>query len=96
MFKTRISREELEGFFSNVVNTPAGDIHPQHPLCQAVEISEKGTKVRMPDKNTAAQTLARLNGWDAPTKLELSADNPLTAYLRELRAKAAEGTMVCR
>ena len=44
----------------------------------------------MPDKNIAAQALARMQGWEAAQRVEVTHINPLTSYLRELRAKAIE------
>lgn len=85
-----LKREQLEGYYSAVILTPVGSVTPNHPLAQSYEVTDKGTKVRLPDKNAAAQGLARLNGWDAPAKVEISID-PMSAYLRQLRNKAMEG-----
>ena len=90
VFNQGMLREELAGYYVATIRTPAGEVHANHPLCQSVEVSERGTRVRMPDKNTAAANLARLNGWDAATKVEVAVVNPLTSYLRELRAKTVE------
>lgn len=90
VFKTEMKREELAGYYAAVIKTPVGEVHEHHPLAQAVEITDKGTKVRLPDKNAAAAQLARLAGWEAAQRVELQVDNPLTAYLRELRAKPTE------
>lgn len=85
-----LDREGLARFYSSVIVTPAGHVSPDHPLAQSVEVSEKGTKVRLPDKNAAAAGLARLHGWDAAQRVEVTVDNPLTAYLRELRGKSVQ------
>jgi hypothetical protein len=66
------------------VTTPAGEIHANHPLAQSIETTEKGVKVRGPDKNVAAQALARMRGYDVQ-RVEVTA-NPLTDYLRSLRS----------
>jgi phage tail protein X len=89
-----MERRELEGFLAAVIRTPAGEVHANHPLCQSVEVSDKGMKIRVPDKAAAAAQLARLSGWDAAQRVSLEADNPLTAYLRALRAKAIDGEVV--
>jgi hypothetical protein len=90
IFATEMKREELAGYYAAVIKTPVGEVHEHHPLAQSLEITDKGTKIRLPDKNAAAAGLARLAGWEAAQRVEVQVDNPLTAYLRELRAKDSE------
>jgi phage terminase small subunit len=84
LFKMSMKREELEGFFSAAIKTPAGEVTPAHPLCQSYKTGKSGVEVRMPDKVAAATALARLAGWDVQ-RVEVTA-NPLTDYLRSLRS----------
>lgn len=91
LWEMKMDREQLAGFYGACVSTPAGEITPSHPLCQAYEEGPKGRKVRMPDKVAAAQALARLAGWEAAQRVEVSVDNPLTQYLRELRSGIPTG-----
>jgi hypothetical protein len=84
LYEINLGREQLAGFYGACITTPAGEINEHHPLCQSYEVSEKGKKLKMPDKVAAATALARLSGWDAPSKVEITI-NPLTEYLRSLR-----------
>jgi phage terminase small subunit len=94
LFATEMKREELAGYYAAVIKTPVGEVNEHHPLAQAVEITDKGTKVRLPDKNVAAAQLARLVGWDQPSKIALSGDDTLTSYLLSLRATPIGGTVL--
>ena len=85
IFNSDLKREELAGYYSAVIRTPAGEVNANHPLAQSVEISDKGVKIRLPDKNQAAAGLARLHGWEAAERVDLTLDSPLTQYLRALR-----------
>ena len=84
-----MEREDVERYFASVVNTPVSEITPDHPLAQGIEITDKGTKIRTPDKNVAAQALARMNGWEQAQRVDLTLSNPLTTYLRQLRGSDA-------
>lgn len=84
LFKMKLEREELAGFYAAAIKTPAGEVTPSHPLCQSYKTSKNGVEVRMPDKVAAATALARLAGWDVQ-RVEIQA-NPLTDYLRSLRS----------
>jgi hypothetical protein len=87
VFNQTMTREELAGYYTATIKTSASEIPINSPLVQSYEVGKNGIKLRIPDKNVAAAGLARLNGWDAPSKLELSAENPLTSYLRALRGE---------
>ena len=85
-----LNREELARFYSSVIVTPVGQVDANHPLAQSVEITDKGIKIRLPDKNAAAAGLSRLHGWDAAERVDLTLTNPLTDYLRALRSADAK------
>lgn len=89
VFNQSMKQEELVGYLVATIRTPAGEVTPNHPLAQSYEVSDKGIKIRVPDKNQAAAQLARMHGWEAAQRVDVTVDNPLTGYLRALRAADA-------
>ena len=81
----QLTRDELLGFYSEVIRTPADKVPPGSPVIQAFEENGNGRKIRIVDKAAAGTALAKMCGWDQPTKIVVKTD-PLLAYLRELRA----------
>jgi hypothetical protein len=90
---TQLTREELLGFYADVIRTPADQVPAGSPIIQAYETTEHGNKIRLVDKAAAGAALAKMCGWDEPTKIVVTTD-PLLAYLRELRATPIGGTVL--
>jgi hypothetical protein len=91
--RAQMTREELMAFYAQVIRTPADSVPAGSPIIQAYEETEHGHKVRLVDKAAAGAALAKMCGWDEPTKI-LVATDPLLAYLRELRATPIAGTVL--
>jgi hypothetical protein len=83
--KSELSRDQAREFLTEVILTPAGKVNEQSRLCQSYKVTPEVREIRMPDKLRALEQLAKLCGWDAPDKVQLSADNELTEFLRKLR-----------
>ena len=84
--KSTLKREEALQWLADVVRTPVGQIHTDHPLAQSYKVDTDGDlEVRMPDKIAAIALLAKMCGWNEPDRLQISTDS-LTTYLLQLRA----------
>ena len=79
---TQLTRDELLDFYATAIRTPADKVPPL-PVIQAYEQDGEGRKVRIVDKAAAGTALAKMCGWDQPTKIVMSSD-PLLTFLREL------------
>ena len=91
----QLTRDELLGFYAEVIRTPADKVPPGSPVIQAFEENGNGRKIRIVDKAAAGTALAKMCGWDQPTKIVVSTD-PLLAYLREIRAMSISGQVINR
>jgi hypothetical protein len=69
-----ISRERALAYLTQVVMTPAGEVSPASPLCQAYTetASDSGpaVKVKMPDKLRALQLIGKWCGWETGNQAE--------------------------
>ncbi len=54
-------QEKLE-YLAAVKRTPIGEVNETSPLCQSVEWTESGKKLKMPDKLKAIELSAKLQG----------------------------------
>jgi Terminase small subunit len=88
--RAQMTREELMAFYAAVIRTPADQVPAGSPIIQAYEEAERGHKIRLVDKAAAGAALAKMCGWDEPTKI-LVATDPLLAYLKEIRATPING-----
>lgn len=80
-----LSREEMVDYLVSAINTPVGEIGPDSPLCEEYEVKPDGTvKTKSVSKIAAAKELARLCGFNAPQKVEVSADSEVVEMLRGL------------
>jgi hypothetical protein len=91
--KSEMTRDELLAFYAEVIRTPADSVPARSRIVQAYEETEHGQKIRLVDKAAAGAALAKMCGWDEPTKIVVTTD-PLLAYLRELRATPIGGTVL--
>ena len=90
--RSEITREEALQWLADLIRTPIGSVGKDSPLVQAYEEDSEGkVKVRLADKIAGFQTLCRMTGWNEPERVRLSAENSLSAYLRELRAQPIGG-----
>ena len=93
--RVQLTRDELLGFYAEVIRTPADKVPPGSPVIQAFEENGNGRKIRIVDKVAAGTALAKMCGWDQPTKIVVST-GPLLAYLREIRAMPIGGQVINR
>jgi hypothetical protein len=91
--RAQMTREELLAFYAEVIRTPADSVPSNSRIIQAYEETEHGHKIRLVDKAAAGAALAKMCGWDEPTKIVVTTD-PLLVYLRELRATPIGGTVL--
>jgi len=96
--KSAISREEALSFLADVIRTSADDIPKRSWIIQSCKKTTgdgwESIEVKIPDKAVALQILARFCGWEKPARLSLSADDTLSSYLLELRAKPIGGNVL--
>jgi Terminase small subunit len=88
--RAQMTREELLAFYADVIRTPADSVPSNSRIIQAFEKTEHGRKIRLVDKAAAGAALAKMCGWDQPTKIVVTTD-PLLAYLKEIRATPING-----
>jgi hypothetical protein len=86
-------RDELLAVYAEVIRTPADSVPAGSPITQTYETTEHGHKIRLGDKAAAGAALAKMCGWDQPTKVVVTTD-PLLAYLKELRTTPIEGRVI--
>jgi len=82
-----ITKDELIQFLADVVKTPAGHVHKEHPLCQSFKDTESCNEVRMPDKLGAVAQLCKMTGWHQEEKVSVSVDG-LQDLLLQIRSGA--------
>lgn len=84
---------KLKRYQEEILDTPAGDVHPKHKLCQEVRprvIEGKDGKTEtvniclMPDKGAASVRLAHLHGWGKEVS-EVGATSELGELLLRIR-----------
>lgn len=80
-----MTREEMVNYLVEAIITPVGDIGPESPLCEEYEVKPDGTiKTKSVSKIGAARELARICGFNAAEKVEVSADSEVVEMLRGL------------
>lgn len=68
------SKTEVAEFLTSVLRTPAGSIDEEHQLCQAFKFTKGERSLKIPDKIKAADSLAKLLGYNQPEKVEVTGD----------------------
>jgi hypothetical protein len=68
----KLSKRQLLDFLVDVIATPAGHVQKDNPLCQSFKDTQDCSEIKLPDKLRAAETLAKLCGWNEPDKLAIS------------------------
>jgi Terminase small subunit len=91
--RAQMTRDELLAFYAEVIRTPADQVPAGSPIIQAYEETANGHKIRVVDKAAAGAALAKMCGWDVPTKIVVTTD-PLLRYLQELRGTPINGRPV--
>ena len=85
-------------FLADCVRTPADDVPKRSWIIQSCKKTTgdgwESVEIKIPDKTVAVQILCRMMGWEKPAKLALSADDTLSSYLLELRAKPIGGNVL--
>lgn len=80
-----MTREEAVNYLVEAITTPIEEIGPDSPLCEEYEVKPDGTiKTKSVSKLGAMKELARICGMNAPEKVELSADDSLSAILQRV------------
>jgi hypothetical protein len=83
-----LDREDLIRYLVNVIRTPVGELHPDHPLTQElIELESKDTtrrRVKGVCKLGAAKLLCGILGWLRTEKVEKTGDRELTIYLKKM------------
>lgn len=83
-----MSKEEAIDFLVECIRKPIGEIDTAHRLAQEYQEpgEHSGGRIKMPAKLDALDKLAKLCGWYAPEKKEITGD-AFAAMLAELRAR---------
>jgi phage terminase small subunit len=86
-----MDRQEALEYLTRNIRTPIGEVDETSDLAQEVTRDEVGeetirTKIKMPGKINAVDRLAKMLGWYAPEKVEVSADDELADLIRSTRA----------
>lgn len=86
-------RQKVLEYLTAVAATPVGQIGPDDELCQSHSTSETkfGTneRIEMPSKLEALKMLNKMQGYDAPQKVEVEASDGLAQLLAEISGKTA-------
>ena len=81
------SLAEAKEFLAAIVRTPVGEVDERHSLAQEVRRNADGTvHVKMPGKVEALRELSRIEGWNAPEKVEVTSD-PISELLSWVRQR---------
>lgn len=71
--KAGYSRVELIKLLADVLKAKPSDAHHENPLCELRHVGKDAIPVAVfPDKMAAAARLCKMQGWDAPDKLEVT------------------------
>lgn len=85
----RLSREQAMAYLCDIIETPVGDIDPQHKLAQ--EYREPGETtggmIKMPAKLDAFKELAKMCGWYEPDKIEHSVTDEIAEMMMRIRKR---------
>lgn len=78
-----MNREEFVEMLVSMVRGTPGEATLDNPLCDSL-ISRGQRHAVFPMKSTIAAQLAKICGWDAPTKVEIEAGENLESFLGRL------------
>lgn len=87
--KTILTRNELASYLSRVIVTPVGEVGPDSPLVQTFEAGASGVRVCMVSKIAACEQLAKLMGWYAPERADITFQFKPDANVYEALSQAA-------
>ena len=87
--KTILTRNELAAYLSRVIVTPVGEIGRDSPLVQSFEAGVNGVRVCMVSKIAACEQLAKLMGWYAPERADITFQFKPDANVFEALSQAA-------
>ena len=87
--KTILTRNELAAYLSRVIVTPVGEVGRDSPLAQSFEAGVNGVRVCMVSKIAACEQLAKLMGWYAPDRADITFQFKPDANVYEALSKAA-------
>ena len=84
-----MTRAEAIDFLCEVVGKPIGEIDTSSRLAQEYQEpgEHSGGKIKMPGKIDAIRELAKICGWYAPEKQEISASDSLAELIGEIRGR---------
>ena len=84
-----LSRAEAIDFLCEVVKKPIGEVTTESRLAQEYQEpgEHSGGKIKMPGKIDAIRELAKICGWYAPEKQEISASDSLAELIGEIRGR---------
>ena len=83
-----MTREQLVESLAQMYQGKPGEATLDNPLCDSL-ITRGQRFAVFPPKATIAAQLAKLCGWDAPTKVEVEAGGELTSLLGKLFTQGA-------
>lgn len=85
----RLSREQAMSFLCDIIETPVGEIDPNHKLAQ--EYREPGettaAMIKMPAKLDAFDKLAKMCGWYEPEKIQHSVTDEIAEMMMRIRKR---------
>lgn len=85
----RLTREQAMSFLCDIIETPVGDIDPQHKLAQ--EYREPGETtggmIKMPAKLDAFKELAKMCGWYEPEKIQHGVTDEIAEMMIRIRKR---------
>lgn len=84
LVEMEVNRAMVVKFLVDVIQTPAGSVTQDSRLCQSIETSDKGWKLRMPDKMRAVEQLCKIMGYYEPEKMTLTAEGKILAAVARI------------
>ena len=83
--------QELAEFLTSIIRTPIGTVDEQSKLAQEVRFDSESKTIKMPDKLSAVEKLAKLKGYNAPELSEAKTLNVHAGISEEELLKIARG-----
>ena len=83
--------QELAEFLTSIIRTPIGNVDEQSKLAQEVRFDSESKTIKMPDKLSAVEKLAKLKGYNAPELSEIKTLNANANISEEELLKIARG-----
>lgn len=97
---SKMAREELVRYLSEVILTPIGEVDESSPLVQEMTTQTRAdqiliTSLKMVSKIEAARQLCLICGWHTPQAVSRGVDERLAEIVKVIRAKGAAGAGHC-